>query len=222
MFTGWTWKGQEKPVRRAVIEKGSVGSKTLTANWKQIPAPTKVKADLRTISGGYDDVKLTWEKSKGARGYNIYYKKTDEKEYTFAKSVRGNTFVQKNLEDGVKYKFKVVPYFKSGGKKYLSTTFRVVSATTLQKVTDVKVVKKGKLAKVSWLNIEGETGYQISVSNRKNETQKEPLTIQNAKVGYKKLEAEKGKRLFYKVRAYKNVGKTRVYGPWSEVIAFTK
>lgn len=222
LFIGWTWKGQEKPVKKAVLEEGNAGSKTLTANWKQVPAPTKLKAALRTVAGGYDDVKLSWKKSKGAKGYHVYYKKADEQEYTFAKAVKGTSFVQKNLEDGVKYKFKVVPYFRSYGKKYLSTTYRIVTVTTLQKVTDVKVEKNGKKVKVSWTNIEGETGYQISVTKKKKVTQKEPFNFKTTDGGYKNLEAEKGKTFYYKVRAYKMVDDKPVYGPWSDVIPFTK
>ena len=222
LFTGWTWKDQETPVKHAVIKKGSAGSRTLTANWKKVAAPTKLKASLRTVSGGYDDVKLTWEKSKGAKGYNIYYKKAGDAEYTFAKAVRGKSFVIKNLEDGVKYKFKIVSYFRSGGKKYLSTTYKVISITTLTKVADVKAVKNGKKVKVSWTNIDGETGYQISVSAKKKGTQKEPLTVKTTKGGYKKIDAEKGRTLYYKVRAYKNVNGKKVCGPWSEVVSFKR
>ena len=197
------------------------GSKTLYFNI--LPkAATKVKANLRTVTGGYDDVKVTWKKSTGATGYNVYYKKASAKKYTFLKAVTGTSVIKKDLKDGVKYQLKVVPYFKSGGKKYLSTKSSVVSVTTLKKVTNVKVKKSGSKVKVSWKNINGETGYQISKMTKKKATQKKPLTYKTTKGTYKKLSAVKGKTYYYKVRAYKTVDGKKVFGPWSTAKEFKR
>jgi len=219
LFTGWTWNGQETPVKKVILE-GNAGSRTFTANWKQIPAPTNVKANLTTVKGGYNDIKVTWNKSKGAVGYNVYFKEATEKEYILLKAVKGTSVIKKNLKDGVKYKFKIVPYFMSGGKKYLSTTYKVVSRTTLQKVTNVKAVKSGKKVKVSWKNIDGETGYQISKTKKKNFVQIKPLTLKTTTGKSRKLDAEKGRKYFYRVRAYKTVDGKMVYGPWSDVVYY--
>ncbi len=197
------------------------GTKTLYFNI--LPkAPTSTKAALRTVTGGYDDIKVTWKKATGADGYKVYYKKSTAKEYTYATSVTGTSYTKKNLSDGVKYTFKIVPYFKSGSTKYTSTKYSTASATTLKKVTGVKVVKSGTKVKVSWKNISGESGYQISKMTKKKATQKKPLTYKTTSGKYKKLSATKGKTYYYKVRAYKTVGTKKVYGPWSTVKSYKR
>jgi len=216
LFAGWTWKGQTTPVKKVIL-KESAGNRTFTANWKQV-SMSSVKASLRTVKDGYNDIKLTWEKTKGVAGYDVYFKEVSAEEYTFLKSVTGTSVIKKDLKDGVKYKFKIVPYFKSGDKKYVNPTAKTVTRTTLQKVTDVKVVRSGKKVKVSWKNIDGETGYQISKTKKKKATQIKPLTYKTTTGESKKITAVKGKKYFYKVRAYKTIKGKTVYGPWSDVV----
>ena len=219
LFIGWTWKGQDTPVKKVKLE-GMAGKKTFTANWKALPAPENVKATLRTIKNGYNDIKVTWNESKGAAGYKVYYKEADAEEYTFLRSVKGTKVIKNNLKAGVKYRFKIIPYFQSGEKTYLSTTCKIVSRTTLQKITDVQVVKSGKKVKVSWNNIDGESGYQISVTKKKKASQKEPLTVKSTTAKSKKLEVKDKKTYYYRVRAYKMVDGKMVLGPWSDPVAF--
>jgi hypothetical protein len=87
------------------------------------------------------------------------------------------------------------------------------------------VTKKGIKVKVKWQNINGETGYQISKSLKKKGTNV-VATYKTAKGNYKLIPAAKGKKFYYKVRAYKTVkvGKkfVKVYGPWSKTTLYKK
>ena len=91
---------------------------------------------------------------------------------------------------------------------------------TLKKLNIPSVTKysKGKV-KVSWNNIPGESGYQISRSTSRTGTYI-TTTVPTTTGKYKVITSPKGTR-YYKVRAYKNVvkdGKTiKVFGPWSSV-----
>ncbi len=173
---------------------------------------------------GYNDVKATWKKSTGANGYMVYYKKASASKWSSPVSTTKTTYTKKNLAAGTKYTFKVVPYYKAAdGKKYYDTAqYKSASTTTLKKVTGVKVVKSGTKVKVSWTNINGETGYQISKMTKKSATQKTPLTVKSATAKSKLVKATKGKTYYYKVRAYKTVDGKKIYGPWSVVKAFKR
>ncbi len=182
----------------------------------QPKAVTKAKAVLY----GYDDIKVSWAKTTGAVGYRVYYKLSTAKNYTKYKTTTSANTTLANLSDGVTYNIKVVPYYKVSGKIVESTKYTTVSATTLKKVTKLTVVKSGTKVKVSWANIAGESGYQISRSTKKAGTSivsTYPTTTGTSRT----ITAKKGVAYYYKVRAYKTVNGKKIYGQWSAVIKYT-
>ena len=183
----------------------------------------KAPTSLSTQLYGYDDVKLSWSKSTGANGYYVYYKKSTDKEYK-QKRVTGTSIKLSDLYDGVKYDFKVAPYCNIETSQ-ISPSYKTSSIYTLKKLSTPKVVKSGTKVKVSWKNISGETGYQISKSTKKNVI-KIVSTYKTTKGTYKTLTAKKGTKYYYKVRAYKSykVGSktVKVYGPWSAYKAYKR
>ena len=66
--------------------------------------------------------------------------------------------------------------------------------------------------KVSWSNISGETGYQISKMTSGKAIQKKPLTYKTTS----------GKTYYYRVRAYKVVNGKTIYGPWSSPVKYKR
>ena len=190
------------------------GSKTLyfTIGPKN---PSSVSAKLY----GYDDVKVSWKKVSGATGYIVYYKKSTATSWS-SKSTTGTSVKLVDLADGVKYDIKVVTYkTKSGYKCY--NAGKTTSIYTLKKVADVKAVKSGTKVKVSWANISGETGYQISQSTKKSGTNI-VATYKTTSGTSKTISATKGKTYYYKVRAYKVVDGKKIYGPWSTAVKFVR
>ncbi len=177
----------------------------------------KAVTNLKATLADYNDVKLSWTKATGATGYYVYYKKSTTASYStkYRKTVTGNTVTIKNLSDGVKYNFKVVPFF--GKDKVTSVNATFINKTTLKKVTGVKVVRNGKKATVSWTNINGETGYQISRAANKTATAN-IKTFAGANLKSKTLTIPATQKYSYKVRAYKVENGKKVFGPWSSVV----
>ena len=175
--------------------------------------PTSVKAVLY----GCDDVKVSWSKVSGATGYKVSYKKSTDSSWS-SKSTTDTSVKLADLSDGAKYKIKVVSYKTVSEDEYYSTG-KSTSIYTLQKVENVKVVTSGTNVKVSWSNIAGESGYEISQSTRKNKT--EIVSTYNTTSGeFKTISARKGKTYYYKVRAYKAVDGKKIYGAWSKVVTY--
>lgn len=168
---------------------------------------------------GYDDVSFSWSKVSGAEGYLVYYKKSTSSSYTLLANTKSLYVKRANLTDGAKYYFKVVPYvIDINGKKRVNY-YRVSSIYTLKKVNVPTVTKySSKYVKVRWDNIPGESGYQISKSIYRNGTN--VVGSVSYKTNYIKLKATKGKKYYYKVRAYKMVDGKKIYGPWSYVRSF--
>lgn len=186
-----------------------------------VPAAVKSqKAELYS----YNAVKLSWKKAAGATGYYIYSKKSTAKNYSLLGYVTGTACKVTNLAAGTKYDYMIVPYYQpkgSGTKYYHTSVGKKVSATTLKKISPPVVAKSGKKVKVAWANIGGETGYQISQSTSKNKI-KIVSTYKTATGKNKVISAAKGKKLYYRVRAYKQVGGKKIYGPWSDAKLFKR
>ena len=91
----------------------------------------------------------------------------------------------------------------------------------VEKLANYVKKEAGKKVKVSWTNINGETGYQISQSTSKTGT-KIVATYKTTSGKYKTVSATKGKTYYYKVRAYRVVGNTKICGPWSSVVKYKR
>lgn len=184
---------------------------------RDLDAPKSVTASLY----GYDDVKVSWSKVANANAYNVYYKKSSSKSYTYIGRTTNNYLKKDNFADGVKYEFKVVPCTKVNGKYYSDSSYKTTTIYTLKKVTGVKVVKDGTKVKVCWSNISGESGYQISRSTKKDATNI-AATFNTTSGKSKTISATKGKIYYYKVRAFKVVNGKKIYAPWSATVKYVR
>ena len=200
---------------------GSCYGETKATFTIRLSTPQKVSTNLRKHkSKGYNDIKVTWNKVAGATSYRVYYKASTSSTWKYKKVSGGSTTTKTfyDFSSGRKYNFKVVAYCSKGNSKDSA----VVSRTTLKKVTQnsVKLYSRSKSKiKVRWSNIAGETGYEISKSTRKSGTNV-VATVKSTSASSKVLTVKKGKTYYYKVRAYKLVDGTRVYGPWSAVKSY--
>lgn len=207
-------KSKRKSVGRyslTVTMKGKYsGSKKLY--YTVVPkAPSSASAKLY----GYDDIKVSWSKCTGASGYCIYYKTSKSSKYKKYKRTTKTYLKFGNLSDNVKYNFKIVPYYKSGDKRYTSTKSKVVSTTTLKKLAQPSMKRKsGGKVFLTWNYISGASGYQVYwAASQKGKYSK--LCEYSNKYSGVTFSVGSGTAYWYKTRAYKTVGKKRIYGPWS-------
>ena len=212
------------PGKYTVTVKGT-GKYTGTIEKVLIITPEAVKnvqARLSTAKGGYDDAYITWNKSAGADGYQVYARRTSrESKWSYLGRTTKTSFLEKNLRDGYTYEFKVIPYVKVNGTRFRTLThYDKAYVKTLKKVSRPSVKKyTSSKVKVSWKNISGESGYQVKAVRKGKITS---FRVNGTSV---KIKVLKNRKYTYQVRAYKNVrkhGKTvRVYAPWSSAKSYT-
>ncbi len=168
-----------------------------------------------------DSVKLSWNKVTGATGYRIYiydnlkgkyikYADTNKTSYTATK--RNG----KKLKPAVEYKFRVQAYIKKNGKTYWSDSYKTVTTATKPAKSSLAVTSSKGKVNLSWKDVMGESGYQVYYSTKKNGTYKKLTSLKADKVKYSK-KLTKGKKYYFKVRAYKKAGGKTVYGSFSSV-----
>ena len=173
--------------------------------------------------GGYDDAYVTWNKAAGADGYYVYMRRPNVKDNAWVSlgTVKGTSLLKKDLVDGYKYEFKVLPYVQDNMKYRTTGDFKVASVQTLMKAK-INTVNKynNERTRLTWTNVKGVTGYQVMVSAKGNTRY---FTIKGAAANAKVV---RNAKTTFKVRAYKDVknnsGKTiRVYAPWSDARTYT-
>ena len=200
------------------------GNYTGEVNFRLILSPEPVKGletRLSVAAGGYDDIYVEWDKSEGADGYMLYGRRPSaSKSWTYLTRTQDTSFLKKNLPDGWKYEFKVIPYAVINNLRYRTMDKTVSSFITTLKKTTISVKKYNSIrARAEWKKVYGRSKYQLLVED--SERADQYITTGTAL----NIPIEKHRKMTYRVRAYKLVEKNgrtyRVYAPWSDPFRFT-
>lgn len=177
--------------------------------------------NIKAASAGYNSIKLSWDKLNNATGYKIYRAEKKDGSYECIKTISDKdttTYTDKKLTCGKKYYYKVAPYKSSTvGKK----SGAVSAKPSLAKPKSMAATAKGsKTINVSWKKVSGASGYEVYRADSKKGTYKKVATIKKGStVSYKNKKLKKGTTYYYKVRAYRTVGKKKVYSSYSSVVS---
>lgn len=72
--------------------------------------------------------------------------------------------------------------------------------------------------KIYLLKVSGANGYQIRIyTSKKNKKALITKNIKSFRKVFKSKKLKNKKRLYVKARAYRNVGKIKIYGRWSKI-----
>lgn len=196
-----------------VVGKGNyTGTTTLHFN---ILAANMIKLNAKAASTS--SIRLNWSKGSKVTGYQIYSSNGKTKYGTTSKS----TYTVKKLKAGTSYKFKVRTYVKVGGKTTYGKFQTVTSCTKVAKVNINASSTAKKTIELSWSKNQTVGGYEIYRATSKNGKYKKIASIPNTKTGYTDKKRTSGKTYYYKVRAYKKVNGSYLYGSFSAKVKAT-
>lgn len=181
------------------------------------PVPPQVKG-VTVIADTTTSAKVTWQKTAGATGYQLWYKADTTTTWTNAGSLTALTKTVTGLTAGVTYQFKVRAYRTVDGKNVFGPYSAVVALTQLpptpQGVTTANV--NSNSIKVSWKACTGVAGYEVHISTSETGTYTLKADVKTTNATLTGLEI--GVRVYVKVRAYGLDGKgNKVYGDFSAV-----
>lgn len=187
--------------------------------------PRKVSG-LEAFEQYNNSIGLIWNQSAGATGYRIYQYSSSKGKYVKIDSIKVQNpddetqiYHVKNLKSGTTYKFKIRPYTKAkNGETIWGDYSSVLTTATKTATPTLKVATaSGSKATLSWNNVSGESGYQVYYSTSKNGKYKKMSNVSANKTNYTTEKLTAGKTYYFKIRTYKKVGDSTVYGDFSDI-----
>ncbi len=178
---------------------------------KRIPRVSTAVNDPTTLT-------VKWNRIFGVSGYQVYRATSKNGTYKRVKTVGSTTtsFQNTKLKSGKTYYYKVRAY-----KGSIYYPFSSISSKALPvKVTKPKAPKistkagKRKIT-VKWKKVAGATGYRVYRATKKNGKYAAIKTVNSKTTSFTNKKLKKGKRYYYKVKAYKTASGKRVYSNFS-------
>ncbi len=182
-----------------------------------LKAPAKINAAQLSAS---QNVKVTFSKVNGAKGYEVYRSVKENGIYKKIASVKALKYTDKKVQKGKTYYYKIKAVAED--TKYNSSLSRSFAKVKVLARPSARASegKNGKIS-VSWKKVALAKGYVVYVSAKKTRGYKAVRTINKPAAGKTTIKAPgKTKKVYVKVRAfYKEKGKKgKIFGPYSKPI----
>ncbi len=187
---------------------------TIYAKWVlvSLSAPKPVSA----ASLQYNSILVKWSAVENATGYEVWRAATSTGTYSRVGTTQATSFTVSGLTTGTTYYFKVRATGTGASTIYSSFSSAVAAkpiptAPTSPKATPVTY----NSIKVTWAAVSGATKYEVYRAAYSTGTY--TLLTTTSYLYYTNSSVNTGAAYYYKVRAYRLVGSTKVYGPFSAV-----
>ena len=160
-------------------------------------------SNLKTSSITTNSIKLSWNKVKDAKGYEVY--QNGKK----IKTITGTSYTVSKIKAGTTYKFNIKPYTKSGNKTVYGNKSITLTTTTKAKAVSLKVAAGKKKVALKWGKVTGATNYKVYYKTSSKGKWKLLKTVSNKTTSYSKTKLLSKKTYWFKVDTVRKVsGKT--------------
>ncbi|WP_291635474.1 hypothetical protein [Clostridium sp.] len=176
--------------------------------------PISVKA----VSSSYSSINISWNAVTGASKYGIYRAPSSEGPYTLISSTTTTLYNNTGLTTNNEYYYRVRAYKIIGKDKIISDLSAVISSTPIPSPpTNFKATRNSsKNVKLTWSPVAGATGYEIYTTI--SSTVPYIFLINTTNSFYTNSDLVPDIIYYYKIRSYRVIDETRVYGNWAAAI----
>jgi fibronectin type 3 domain-containing protein len=176
-------------------------------------------ASPKAVSSAYNSIKTSWAAVSGANGYEVYRATSSTGTYTLVSSTTSTSFTNTGLSTNQPYYYKIRAYRTVGTTKVYSSYTTVVSAKPVPSVpTSFAAARLSSTSiKLTWGSVSGVNGYELYRSTSSTGTY--TLLKNTTSLYYTNIGLTTGRTYYYKLRAYKTVGTTKVYSGWTSIIS---
>jgi len=210
-FIGWL-EGTSTVSTNSTYTFTVTKGRTLKAEFAKLQTP--VLSSVK--SAGYNSIKLKWGSVTGAKSYNIYRATSKSGTYSKIASTSSTSYKNTGLITGKTYYYKVKAVCVAGSTTTYSSYSSYKYAKPIPSTPSTTVKSSSyKSIKISWGKVSGASGYRVYRATSKSGTYK--LIKTTTSTSYTNSSLRTGKRYYYKVRAYKYVSGSRVYGKYSSI-----
>lgn len=169
-----------------------------------------------------NEVTLTWNQVKNARGYHIYLYYSSDQGFRRVLNISARAERKVTLKGSLDrvYRYKIRAYNKKGNKVTYSEMSPELQVKTAPSKVNMKLAEKrsSTMTQLSWKKIPSADGYQVIRSEKENGPYRRIAVIQGNKITSFQDTATEGKKWFYRVRAYGRNPGSRVYGAYSGAV----
>jgi len=190
------------------------GTNTLGLTGKTMPSTVQ----LNLVNSAYNANTLSWPAVEGATAYEIYYSSGTSTYYTLLKTQTLTSFVHTALLFNTQYNYKVRAYKLVGTVKYYGAYSTLTSVKTAVGAPAAIVSSTHDSIGLTWNAVIGASGYEVSFAT----SLAGPYTVTTQTGVSKTFSAlTTGTTYYIKLRSYRLISTTKVYGPYSSVITVT-
>lgn len=177
----------------------------------------------KATASSYNSIKLTWTPATGVDGYDIYRSTSSAGTFTKISSTTDPTayYTNTGLNTGTTYYYKIQTYFTfDNGEKIYGAFSPVVSAKPVLAVPASPKAASASYSsiKTSWTAVSGASGYEVSRATSSTGTYSVVGNTTTA-TSLTNTGLSTNKVYYYKIRAYRMVGTTKVYSGYTTVVS---
>jgi len=187
------------------------GLSTAVLTGKTMPSTVQ----LSVSNPSYNTNALSWLAIEGATGYEIYVSTGTSTYYTLLKSLTTTSFTHATLAFNTQYNYKVRAYRLVGTVKYYGAYSTLMSIKTAVSAPSAIANSTHDSISLTWNAVTGASGYEVSIATSLTG----PYTISTQTTVSKAFSGLiTGATYYIKLRSYRLVSTTKVYGPYASVI----
>ena len=175
---------------------------------------------LSAASSDFDRVSLSWTPVEGVTGYEVWRSKSSGSGYIKINTVSTTNYIDLGLTSGTMYYYKVNAYcWASTATTYGNQASASATPVPTKPGTIYASPTSYNSAYVSWGAVSGASGYELSRSTSQNGSYSVVKTTSS--LSYTNTSLGTGTTYYYRVRAYRTVGRTKAWGDYSAITSAT-
>lgn len=177
------------------------------------------------VSKSYNSIELKWAKVSDSSGYVIYRSTDKDKGYKSVATIVSSSnvkYINSNLTTGTTYYYKIRTYKNINGKQIFSSYSDYKSIKPIPNAPSSITAKSNNYNsnKITWNKVSGASGYVIYRATSKDGKYTALKTISSSQITtYTNSSLNTGTTYYYKIKAYRTVGKNKIYSNYSSVVS---
>lgn len=205
----------------STVKFGGITYRVYPTSQEAFGAPPSLKA----TNAGYNSVKISWSKVKGADAMAIYLYDPVKKKTTWKANVpqAQGSYVMSGLISGKKYDFKVRAFYCDSEGRELGKYSKAVSAVPeLGKLSSVSADRRSyNSVRLSWKAPTEADGVSIYLYHPSTKRTTWKVNVKKGTSDYTMSGLKTGQVYYFKMRSYKNVNGKKIYGAFTGTLSAT-